>query len=97
MLDSLHATTAESEFIFKKCGEWRRYWLHDKADNIVRFTIRIGDNDQRLIRHESHLQELARIYQRTWLYLRTITLDKIDRGIDRVEPAWRDASHREAA
>jgi hypothetical protein len=95
-LDSLHVTTAESEFIFKKCGEWRRYWLHDKADHIARITIRIGDNDQRLTPFNCHLPELARIDQRTWLYLRTITPDKIT-NIDRVAPSWTEKETRAIA
>jgi len=96
-LDNLQLTADDSEAVFKKSGEWRRYWLHDNMDNIVRFTIRIGDNDARLIRFDGHQPEFSRVYQRTWLYLRTITLDKIDHAINRVVPSWRDASQRQAA
>ncbi len=99
-LDNLHMTADEIESCFKKSGKMLRYWLHDNMDNIVRFTIRIGDNDQRLIRFNSGQPEFVRVEQRTRLYLRTITLDKINHQIDRVVPSWsnvKETSHRQHA
>lgn len=75
-LASLHATADECAEAYKQSGMLRRYWLHDVTDNLARISIRIGDNDKRLVRYDSHQPKFARIDQRTWLYLRTITPDK---------------------
>jgi hypothetical protein len=91
-LDNMHMTADECKAHFKKSGEWRRYWLHDETDKLVRITIRIGDNDQRLIRFDSKQPEFARIYQRTWLYLRTVTPNKIT-DINRV--VWSRPNEKE--
>jgi hypothetical protein len=70
-LDNLRVTADESAAYFKMSGECYRHWLHDKTeDNLARITIRIGDNDQRLIRFNSGQPEFARIEQRTRLFPR---------------------------
>jgi hypothetical protein len=77
--ESTSITPEERLAHFMATGEWINHWLLDRATDVFRLTVEIGDHDKRLIKPETDqlLPHLSRVTQAHRCYLRAIPFNKL--------------------